>query len=332
MSKSYDLSTSSKWANLAAGSHTVKIRAKGSGYADSPFSNEVSVTKAASTKTLEAGTYKWADGPNFPQNVLTQEFIFISNNTTYTGLTLYPGTNSSVSLLSVVKPQISVDEIFYDNDLSYTVLSGWQVVAYQTITLSTDQTVSAEFYEWAITGGNLVKQESETWVLNETLSSDILDAEIDFTCDSTSYSQIKTAKTLGIFHLYYVNSDIETAVYIGSEWNDDVYRTITFQTPPTGDLLTWLQANGTKQGVTEHTLTFSSGYSEVTVDNAVVTSPYTLTKDCSIILKCARLIVVNGEDALDGDTLSLSDVDIDCTARGTPSIGYNITVTINYTA
>lgn len=64
MSKSYDLSTSSKWANLAAGSHTVKLKAKGSGYADSPFSNEVSVTKVSSMPvkgdliTLDNKTYR----------------------------------------------------------------------------------------------------------------------------------------------------------------------------------------------------------------------------------------------------------------------------------
>lgn len=31
------------------------------------------------------------------------------------------------------------------------------------------------------------------------------------------------------------------------KWNDQAYRTITFLESPTGDLLTWLQANGVKQ-------------------------------------------------------------------------------------
>lgn len=35
-------------------------------------------------------------------------------------------------------------------------------------------------------------------------------------------------------------------VYVGS-WQKQAYRTITFLEPPTGDLLTWLQANGVKQ-------------------------------------------------------------------------------------
>ncbi len=47
MSKSYDLSTSSKWANLADGDHVVKLRAKGAGYGSSSFSNSVTVTKSS---------------------------------------------------------------------------------------------------------------------------------------------------------------------------------------------------------------------------------------------------------------------------------------------
>lgn len=45
MSKSYDLSISTKWANLADGEHVVKIRARGAGFGDSSFSNSVTVTK-----------------------------------------------------------------------------------------------------------------------------------------------------------------------------------------------------------------------------------------------------------------------------------------------
>ena len=31
------------------------------------------------------------------------------------------------------------------------------------------------------------------------------------------------------------------------EWYNEAYKTLVFDTPPTGDLLTWLQANATKQ-------------------------------------------------------------------------------------
>lgn len=47
MSKSYDLSTSTKWANLADGDHVVKLRAKGTGFGSSSFSNSVTVKKSS---------------------------------------------------------------------------------------------------------------------------------------------------------------------------------------------------------------------------------------------------------------------------------------------
>lgn len=59
MSKSYDLSTSTKWANLADGDHVVKLRAKGAGYGSSSFSNSVTVTKGVVAKSLEDST--WAE-------------------------------------------------------------------------------------------------------------------------------------------------------------------------------------------------------------------------------------------------------------------------------
>lgn len=59
MSKSYDLSTSTKWANLADGDHVVKLRAKGAGYGSSSFSNSVTVKKGLPVKSLEDST--WAE-------------------------------------------------------------------------------------------------------------------------------------------------------------------------------------------------------------------------------------------------------------------------------
>lgn len=69
-------------------------------------------------------------------------------------------------------------------------------------------------------------------------------------------------------------------------WHNEAYRTITFLEAPTGDLLTWLQANGTKQGgTTAHTLTWSDSTMTVTVNGNAVTSPHTLANGDEISLK-----------------------------------------------
>ena len=61
MRKQIDLTTLPGWANLSTGNHTIKIKAKGTGYIDSELSVGVVVSKAAETVTLEKGTYKWKD-------------------------------------------------------------------------------------------------------------------------------------------------------------------------------------------------------------------------------------------------------------------------------
>lgn len=142
---SVDLTTLPGWANLSAGTHTIKIKAKGTGYKDSELSAGVTVSKAASTVTLEAGTYKWIDEPMFPTSALNEMFDFTSGGLAWTNL-IYASVNHRI-LYSDGGDDTAV---YYNN--------AWANTGWQTITLATSQTVSAEFYNWAITQGNLVKQ------------------------------------------------------------------------------------------------------------------------------------------------------------------------------
>ena len=147
MSKSYDLSTSSKWSALSDGEHTVQIVAKGTGYRDSAKSTSMTVTKGGST--------------------------------------------------------------------------------------------------------------GETWVLNEEPHfSPLVDAtefEVPFSINSVTYSVLRFESELVPMHTDAVNisissaSIVQTSIYYSGSWVNEAYRTITFEKAPTGDLLTWLQANATKQ-------------------------------------------------------------------------------------
>lgn len=147
---SVDLTTLSGWANLSAGNHTIKIKAKGTGYRDSELSAGVVVSKAASTVTLEAGTYKWND--NVTLIDIDQDIEFTSNNTKYTIIKSNEGR-------AVITYTTSYMTAVYNNGV-------WTNEAYKTITLSTDQQVSPEFYKWAITDGNLVKQTGYNLTIN----------------------------------------------------------------------------------------------------------------------------------------------------------------------
>ena len=104
--------------------------------------------------------------------------------------------------------------------------------------------------------------ETETWVIkdNAPVSEDyyILSKQtISFTSGGEKFVGIEISGD-GIAFLaltYYRNNDTfkqpasfdysleQTQFY----WNAPAYKTLIFDTPPTGDLLTWLQANATKQ-------------------------------------------------------------------------------------
>lgn len=94
----------------------------------------------------------------------------------------------------------------------------------------------------------------ETWVLNETLKGEPYGlyneyaTTIDFTSNGENFTKIGVDNdhSTNPWIRYYTNST-ENLVYSYGKWSNTAYRTITFAIPPTGDLLTWLQANGTKQ-------------------------------------------------------------------------------------
>ena len=97
---------------------------------------------------------------------------------------------------------------------------------------------------------------SKSWYLNEGLSGTV-DATVIFkSSDGTSYVRIKYGfnGNLGFYTLQYFSTASETDplwVYAQNKgqnrWRDTAKRTITFDEPPTGDLLTWLQANAVQQ-------------------------------------------------------------------------------------
>lgn len=98
----------------------------------------------------------------------------------------------------------------------------------------------------------------------------------------------------------------------------------------------------TRGGVTEHTLTWNSlDTLTVTVDGASVTSPYTLTKDCTIV----AAVVATMAPGLNSPTITVNDELVTITGH-TATVNINnsdvsiyatkgdtgIEVTINYTA
>lgn len=160
MSKSYDLSTSSKWSALSDGEHTVQIVAKGTGYRDSAKSTSVTVTKGGSTGetwilnlSIHPGSqsYNFA-GISFTSN--NQKFDRLYYNRVY-----YDSGTLSYFLNETEK------EIYSFNDGSDIWLDG---EAYRIITFETAPT--GDLLAWLQENG--MKQDGPL---------------INFTIDGTSY-------------------------------------------------------------------------------------------------------------------------------------------------
>ena len=86
----------------------------------------------------------------------------------------------------------------------------------------------------------------ETWVIKQypDLNLGSITMEIPFESNSTNFQKIEVRGT------FFPGSGIDydaINAWDTDSWVNEAYRTITFFEPPTGDLLTWLQANAVKQ-------------------------------------------------------------------------------------
>ena len=112
-------------------------------------------------------------------------------------------------------------------------------IAYSSATFTlTEDTVVTYTTATSATSG-------ETWILNgmpNVIPS--FSYDVTFESDGATYSKISASGSGPMAALYYDN----ISVYSGMDgWVSVAYQTITFATPPSGDLLTWLQANAVKQ-------------------------------------------------------------------------------------
>lgn len=97
---------------------------------------------------------------------------------------------------------------------------------------------------------------AETWVLNATISLPSPSLSGTFTSNGKSFTGIERVSFSSVYsYLSYTSfasgTTDSTRVYENGSWIKDAYRTLVFDTAPTGAMLTWLQANGQKQSESE---------------------------------------------------------------------------------
>ena len=90
----------------------------------------------------------------------------------------------------------------------------------------------------------------ETWVIKSDAGGEFATTQISFTSNGQKFTSIGANYADLVIILHYDNNEIANFYPVASagfEFYNDAYRKLTFDTPPTGALLTWLQANGVKQ-------------------------------------------------------------------------------------
>ena len=134
----------------------------------------------------------------------------------------------------------------------------------------------------------------ETWVIKSSATGELATTQISFTSNGQKFTSIGAVyDDSGTFMiLRYDNNEVAGwDIYgggAGFEFDNEAYRKLTFDTPPTGALLTWLQSNATKQpddtavqGTKALTIT-SNGTVSVTPD-----TPYDALKKVDVTVNVA---------------------------------------------
>lgn len=91
----------------------------------------------------------------------------------------------------------------------------------------------------------------ETWVIKSDAAGVFATTQIAFTSNGQKFTSIGAEYSAGSYIiLRYDNNEIagyDPGFGGAYEFDNEAYRKLTFDTPPTGALLTWLQANAVKQ-------------------------------------------------------------------------------------
>lgn len=144
---------------------------------------------------------------------------------------------------------------FAQVSIDLTTLSGWSGLSDGNHSITVKAKATGYRDSEASQAVSVTKSSSETWVFNDT--PDVVTSlepethfNINFTCNRINYVKLGRGElaVAARFLAYWTDDSNWTDVCnMNSGWLDQNYRTVTFETAPTGDLLTWLQANAVKQ-------------------------------------------------------------------------------------
>lgn len=238
--KSVDLTTLTGWEALSGDTYNITVVAKADGYRDNEPSEAVQVTKQGAHTLTTSGCYAFVNESlvNSGYTLKNGDTISISQNEDNRGIR----ANATLLINDVEQSIEGLNKAFSNTSLDIVLALPGNAMPFVPFVI--DYTEDG--------GGSM----SETWLLNESLpdfnrgDQSYFNYAVNFVSNGTQYTNIAcVAATDLISRSLAYDHDTRTIAYNGSNgaWSNESYRTITFETAPTGNLLTWLQANGTKQ-------------------------------------------------------------------------------------
>ena len=247
------------------------------------WSGDTAIYRTVTFETEPSGELlTWLQANAVPQSEATtgsKTYAQVTNENGAVSIRIFENSDADLQNLSITKDGVTINgkkpltsvQPLYKHELvipySFSVGDSGTVngsVTYHYLSNTGTQITSASAIDdnFMLSGG-IGKNSANTaltWTINEKPSVPDKIFSVKFTSDAIRYNNIGLSSTgdvlpgiPGVLIAYHREEDgmfdQVYEIYQGTErWSSQVYRTITFETAPTGELLTWLQSNAVPQG------------------------------------------------------------------------------------
>lgn len=250
---------------FSTGTHKLTVKSFGTNFKDSAASNEVTyqITEKLATPvvSISSSIINWELIPNASGYLISYTGTASGTQSVSVGTSSYDLEgllSTSGTYIVTVTAKGTGDYTDSDPSNAVTYINQEQLATPQNVTangttVSWDEVENATSYEIYADGvsiGTVENESGETWLINDNAFAQSVYNNKTYTALFNSNGQ--TFNSIIINNnpmnggMFYDSTKVVDPDH-ASTFINQAYRTVTFETAPSGELLTWLQANATKQ-------------------------------------------------------------------------------------